>query len=358
MRVLLVVLVAAAASLPTMPWARALTVEEILTFREANRAAMLIAGARQEGQVTLYSSMIVNQMLRPLAEAFNKKYPDVRLTYWRAESAALFTKLSAEVRARNVVADVVEGTGVGEAVVQAGLTQKWASPRFAELPARYLDANNMWAPTRRSFFSIAYNTRAIPEAQAPKTYEDLLDPQYQSKMVWHAGSSSGAALFISNLRLAWGEERALAYLKRLAAQKVVNLAAASARALVDRVIAGETAIALNIFAHHPLISRAKGAQVNSQLMDPVASTVGTMAIPSGAPHPHAAMLLADFILSAEGQQILSAAAYFPVREDTPPQARLAPILEGVAGRHENFVNPETLVRMTPSSQQILQDLFR
>ena len=338
--------------------ARALTTEEILNYKGADREQILLEGARREGQVTLYSSMIANQMLRPLADAFSKKYPFVKFNYWRAESANLFTKLSAESRANNVVADVVEGTGVGEAVVQAGLTQAWSTPIFAELPSRYLDKNGMWAPTRRSFFGIAYNTKLTPEERVPKTYEDLLAPHLKGRMAWHAGSSSGSDLFVTNLRLAWGEDRAADFMKRLATQQVVNMTAGSARLLVDRVMAGEMSVALNIFAHHPLISRAKGAPVNSQLMDPVASTVGTMVMPKGLRHPHAAMLLADFILSKEGQKILSDAEYFPVRDDVAPLPGLAPIVEGVAKLNENFANPEKLVKFTASSGQMIQDLFR
>ncbi len=338
--------------------ARALTAEEILNYKGPDREKLLIEGARAEGQATIYSSLTINQMMRPLAEAFQKKYPFVKLNYWRAESANIFTKLSAEARAGNVVADVVEGTGVGEAVVQAGFTQAWSSPALDELPSRYLDPNRMWAPTRRSFYSAAYNTRLTPEDAAPKTYDDLLDPRWKGRIFWHVSTSSGAPLFITNLRLAWGEDRALDYLKRLAAQRVVNMTAGSGRLLVDRVMAGEIGLALNIFAHHPVISRAKGASVNSAMLDPVASTVGTMAFPKGLRHPHAAMLLADFFLSREGQKILSDAEYFPVREDTPTKPGLAPIIEAVARSKENFISPETLVKFTPSSEQIIQDWFR
>ncbi len=338
--------------------ARALTTEEILNYKGADREAVLLEGARREGHVTIYSSLTVNQMMRPLAEAFMKKYPFVKLNFWRAESANIFTRLSAESRADNVVADLVEGTGVGEAVVQAGFTQSWTSPVLAELPARYLDRNRMWAPTRRSFYSAAYNTKSTPDAAIPRSYEDLLDPRWKGQLYWHANTSSGGPLFLTNLRLAWGEDRALGYFKRLAAQRIVNMTAGSGRMLVDRVMAGEIGIALNIFAHHPIISRAKGAAVNSAMLDPIATTVAAMAFPKGLRHPNAAMLLTDFFLGKEGQKILADAEYFPVREDVPTMPGLAPIIEAVATSKENFVDPETLMKMTPSSEKMIADLFR
>jgi iron(III) transport system substrate-binding protein len=225
-------------------------------------------------------------------------------------------------------------------------------------PERYRDPNNLWAPTRLSYYSIAYNTKLVPPAKVPRSYADLLDPQWRGRIAWRIGSSTGAPLFITNLRLAWGEEKARAYLDRLKDQQIINFGAGSARTLVDRTIAGEYAIVLNIFAHHPLISKAKGAPVNSQLMDPVASTAATMSIVKGLHHPYAAMLLADYILSQEGQGILAKAEYFPVDPKVAPLASLASIVPGIAGVPENFVGPDKLIKYTDSSEEIFQQMFR
>jgi iron(III) transport system substrate-binding protein len=177
-------------------------------------------------------------------------------------------------------------------------------------------------------------------------------------MAWRIGSSTGTALFLTNLRLAWGEEKAQAYFDKLKEQKIVNFGAGSARTLVDRVIAGEYAIALNIFAHHPLISKAKGAPVDSRLLPPVASTAATMSIVKGLHHPHAAMLLADYILSKEGQSILARAEYFPVDPAVAPLPALTSVVPRIAGVEENFVGPDQLLRYTDSSEDIFQKLFR
>jgi iron(III) transport system substrate-binding protein len=158
--------------------------------------------------------------------------------------------------------------------------------------------------------------------------------------------------------MAWGEDKAMAYFRKLADQKIVNFGSGSARTLVDRVVAGEYPIALNIFAHHPIISAAKGAPVNSQLMDPVATTTATAAIPKGVRRPHAALLLVDFIISKEGQELLSKADYFPVRPDVAPRAELASVVPTKAGVRENLVLPEHLGNYGDSSEKIYQDLFR
>jgi ABC-type Fe3+ transport system substrate-binding protein len=338
--------------------ARAEDAADILRYRGADREQKLIEGARKEGQVAIYSAMIVNQALRPIADSFSRKYPFVKLTYWRADSEDLMQKISAEVRAGNVIADVIEGTGVSEAAAEAGLVQPFDSPALAAYPERYRDRNGMWAPTRLSYYSVAYNTRLAPPNVAPKTFADLLDPRWRGRIAWRVGSESGSDLFLTNLRLAWGEEKAQAYFQKLKEQKIVNFGAGSARTLVDRVVAGEYAIALNIFAHHPLISKGKGAPVDSQLMDPVAATAATMAVVKGARHPYAAMLLVDFILSKAGQQILVGAEYYPADPTVAPAPQLASVVPKIAGVAENFVAPETLLKYTDSSEAIYQKLFR
>src|SRR5215813_1148630 len=303
---------------------------DIVNYRGPDREQKLIEGAKKEGQVVLYSGLIVNQMLRPLAAGFQKMYPFIKMTYYRADSEELLAKLSAETRANNVVADIFEGSGGGEIAVEAGFTQPFYSPELDSYPKMYLDPKGHLAPTRLSYFSIAYNTKQVPADKVPKTYEDLTDPQWQGKMAWPY-ANTGRYLFMINLRLAWGEEKAMAYFRKLAGQKIVNFASGSARTLVDRVIAGEYPIALNIYAHHPLISAAKGAPVNSKLLDPTPSAAGTAAVVKNAPHPHAAMLLTDFILSKEGQQIMAQAEYFPAHPEVEPAPQLASIVPRKAG---------------------------
>jgi iron(III) transport system substrate-binding protein len=330
----------------------------ILTYAGPDRTDKLIEGAKKEGELTYYSAMIVNQALRPLTAAFQAKYPFIKISYWRADSEEIETKISAEIRANNPVGDVIEGTGIGELAVRAGLAQPIVSPELSVVPERFRDPNRLWVPTRMSYFALAYNTRLIAAGTQPKTYDDLLDEKWRGKMAWPLLSAIGAPLFVTNLRLAWGDEKAKAYLQRLRAQNIVNFGAGNPRTLVDRVIAGEYPIALQIFAHHPLISAAKGAPVTTQLLAPVASSAGTLVIPKGSRHSYSAALLMDFLLSKEGQRILAAAEYLPVRPDVEPLAQIALIVPSRAGVAENFISPEKLNTYTESSARIVEDLFR
>jgi iron(III) transport system substrate-binding protein len=342
--------------LSTPVWAQ--SSDSILTYKGPDREEKLLAGAKQEGEVVFYSGMIVNQALRPVTVAFQKRYPFIKMTFWRGDSEDIATKVSAEMRGNNPIGDVIEGTGIGELAVSAGLAQPAWSPEIAAIPERLHDARNLWAPTRMSYFSIAYNTKLVAPDSAPKAYDDLLDEKWRGRMAWPLLTAIGAPLFVTNLRVAWGEERALSYLQKLSKQGLINFGAGNPRTLVDRVIAGEYPIALQIFAHHPLISAGKGAPVTSQLLPPVASAAATIVVPKGVRHPFSAALLMDFLLSREGQEILAASEYLPVRSDVDPLPQIAPIVPSRTGVEENFISPEKLNGYTESSAKIVEELFR
>jgi ABC-type Fe3+ transport system substrate-binding protein len=346
------------AALLTAQSTAAVAQEDILNYKGPDREQKLIDGANKEGEVVFYSAMIVNQALRPIADAFQKKYPSVKVSYWRADDEDMFAKLSAEEHAKNLVGDLAEGANICQLATSAGWLTPYYSPSLDEYPADERDPNNLWAPTRLSYFGAAYNTNLVPADKMPKTYEALLDPQWKGKMAWRIGTVSGTPLFITNLRLAWGEDKAMAYFKKLATQKIINFGSGSARTLVDRTLAGEYPIALNIFAHHPLISRAEGAPVNSQLIDPVPTMADTMCVLKGGHHPYSALLLADFILSKEGQQVLTKAMYFSPRPDVPPLPLLALVIPKNAGVNENFIAPDKLQKYNESSEKIYEELFR
>src|SRR5947199_8759978 len=101
----------AAAMVACFTPAHALTTEEILNYKGPDRQKVLEDGARKEGTVVIYSGMIVNQLLRPLTEAFEKKYPFVKTRYWRGDSNQVVFKVHAEMRANALELEMVEGSG-------------------------------------------------------------------------------------------------------------------------------------------------------------------------------------------------------------------------------------------------------
>ena len=111
-------------------------------------------------------------------------------------------------------------------------------------------------------------------------------------------------------------------------------------------------MALSLFAHHPIISQGKGASVDSQLFDPTPSTASVVMLPKAAPHPHAAMLLIDFILSEAGQKVFRDASYLPAHTKVDPKKSLWPILPGKNNVKSIFLSPETLFGYRTKSNEL------
>ena len=357
LRAAALVVAAAAALGPTS--ARALTAEEILTYKGPDRQKMLEDGARREGTVFIYSGMIVNQLLRPLTEAFERKYPFIKTRYWRGDSNQVLVKVLSEMQANALEADVVEGSGISAfAAAGSKIVLPFYSPMLEALPREDVAPDRTWAATRFRYIGLGYNTNSISKDEAPKTYDDLLDPRWKGKMAWHVGSdASGALVTISALLATWGKEKTEAYLSKLAEQEIAPLAVSN-RQVVDQVILGEYWIGVGISAHHPVISAGRGAPSATVLLDPIPSLSDCIQVLKGARHPHAAMLFVDFILSTEVQRLMQAAEYFPSNPNVELSPSLKMIVPRNAGIPELMLTSERLEELTPQSVELYNRYFR
>jgi ABC-type Fe3+ transport system substrate-binding protein len=322
-------------------------------YRGPDREQRLIEGARKEGQVTVYSSMIVDQALRPLVNGFEAKYPFVKGQHVRDDPPQQLQKVMAEARSGRMVVDVLESTGLEVPIRGANINQPFWSPQIEGHERR--DPENYWAPSRFSYIGACYNTNLVKPNEVPKSYEDFLDPKWKGKIAW-SSTVIGAMLFITGVRNFMGEEKALAYLKKLAAQDIAPIASAN-RVVVDRVMAGEYALCLDAFLHHPIISARKGAPVAPLPLDPVLTVVSSVMLPKAPPHPYAAMLFIDYLLSKDGQERLQAADYFPAHPAVPPSPDLDKIVPRKIGLKENFIAPAKMNSDLAKSRALYQELF-
>jgi iron(III) transport system substrate-binding protein len=338
--------------------AQAASVSDVAMLSGPDRAKTLIEGAKQEGKLVLYSAMIEDQALRPIAAAFSAKYPFIDMTFWRADTRDLINKTLAEARGRATVGDLVEGGGVSQALVRAGVLQPFKTPATEVYDKEMVDPKGYWAATRVSYFGLAYNPKLVSASEAPKSYEDLLDPKWKGKLCWSSTVETGGALMqITFLRLIWGEEKAEDYLKKLSAQHVINHTT-SPREVVNKVMQGECPIALTIFLHHPLISAMRGASVAAQPIEPVINNASVITLTKGTQHPHAAMLFIDFILSKEGQEVLKSADYLPAHPDVEPQASLASIVPNKAGLKSRFLSEDYMFTARAKSIELQKKYFQ
>jgi iron(III) transport system substrate-binding protein len=315
----------------------------------------LIEAARKEGSVTWYTTQIVNQFVRPAAVKFQEKY-GIKVDYVRADSNDVALRVFNEARAGHIVGDVIDGTGVVASLKPEHLALQWTPDSAARLPKDYVDPEGYWVGTNVYVLTPGYNTTLVPQDAVPKAFSDLLDPQWKGKLVWSIGvSSSAAAGFIGLVLKSMGEEQGLAYLRKLAQQDVGKLYGA-ARVVLDRVIAGDYAIALSIFNNHAVISADKGAPVGWIAMNPAMTVLSVVGVTKDAPHANAAKLLADFLVSPEGQAIYRDADYIPVDPAVPPRvASLRP--DGDKFRAISFT-PEQIVANMPNWLSVYKDIFQ
>jgi ABC-type Fe3+ transport system substrate-binding protein len=273
--------------------------------------AELIAAARKEGEVVWYTTLIVNQAARPLADAFEKKY-GIRVGFTRTDNQGLVNRVLAETRANRLIADVVDGTAGHNVLHKSGLTAQWLPDTEKSYAPEYKDPNRQWLAANLYFLSPAYNTKLVPPGEHPKTFEDLLDPKWKGgKIIWNMGDgSTGGLAFIANVLRTMGKDKGLAYLEKLSTQAIVT-SEASPRTTLDQTIAGEFPLVLQVFHYHATISASKGAPVDWIPMSPLNGFFSSMSLMKNAPHPNAGKLLFDFVTSEEGQKIFQANQYIP-----------------------------------------------
>jgi ABC-type Fe3+ transport system substrate-binding protein len=330
------------------------TVAQIGALSGPDRQAILEEGAKKEGALLWYTSLIVNQAVRPLVDGFNKKYPYVKVDHYRADSPDLTQRFTNEYQARHYEVDLVDGTSTPPAIKAAGWLEKYDSPSLASYAKETRDPEGYWNSSNLYFMTAGINTRLVPRDEAPKTYEDLLNPRWKGQMGWSTSAGSGAPILIGNVLQTMGQERGMAYLEQLSKQGIRNLNA-SGRAVLDQVIAGEFPVALNIFNHHTVISAQQGAPSDWVPLEPVPALQNTVGLALNAPHPHAALLFLDYLFSEEGQSILQQADYLPANPGVPAKdPRLKP---EVGGFKVNFISPEDAMKNENEWNQIFRRLF-
>jgi ABC-type Fe3+ transport system substrate-binding protein len=302
----------------------AASVEDIAMMKSADRQKVLVEGAKKEAKLMWYTTLIVDQVVRPVKEAFEKEYPFIQIDFYRGNAENLVRRTLAEYQAKRYDVDLIDGTVSPVMVKRAGFLQRFYSPYFAEYPAELKDPQGFWGSTNLYFLTPGYNTRMVKLNELPKTYEDLLNPRWKGQMMWSTSRGSGAPIFIGNVLMSMGQEAGKAYLQKLKGQNIAK-STASNRQILDLVIAGEFPIALHIFNHHAYISKTAGAPVDWYAIEPVTATIQTIALAKNTPHPHAAMLFLDFVLSEKGQKVFQQSNYLPSHPKVPAkQADLKP----------------------------------
>ena len=271
----------------------------IFQDRGADREARLAKAARAEGTLSLYTSMQLADS-GPLTEAFEKKY-GVKVRLWRASGEKVAQRVITEARGGRHDVDVVETDGAQmEILHRERRLVPFYSPSTADIPASLIPAHGAYVPTRLSLYVMAFNTAKVPAAQAPSTYEELLQPKWAGRF---AVEGADVAWFAAVAK-AMGEAEGLAFFRKLATAKPGVRSGHTLMA--ELVAAGEIDIALDAHVQGVARLKDKGAPIEWRALQPAFGQPSSVGIAVRAPHPHAAMLFADFILSRQGQEIIKA----------------------------------------------------
>ena len=321
--------------------------------RAADQA--LIGAAQKEGEVTWYTTLIIDQVSRPIAEAFQKKY-GIKVNYIRADGPQIYLRLFNEAHAGKVQADVFDGTNGATSLKAQNMVARWTPDSVKNWPKDYLDPEGYWTAVALFIMTPSYNTDLVAAGTQPKTYADLLDPRWRDKMAWNSeATATGAMGFIGMSLAIMGEDKGMDFLTRLAGQHIASIEG-GARHTLDQVIAGEYDLALHVQAHNAFISAQKKAPVAWIPFDPAMVLFLVANLTQNSPHPNAGKLLLDFIASDEGQTIVRNAGYVPADPAVAPaDPAMRPDGKSFHGR---YFTPQETDAALPKWQGIFAKLFR
>jgi iron(III) transport system substrate-binding protein len=263
-----------------------------------DRTARLIAGAKKEGSVTVYSS-ITPETMAPLVAAFQKKY-GMKVDLWRGTAGDILQRLSTETRSGRFTVDVVEGASVDIAPLgREGLFQDVTSPFYADLLPGSVVPGRPWVSARLSVFVAAYNTNQIKRADLPKSYDDLA----RRKLGTRIGIEAGDANWLMGMADAMGEPRATNLLRDIAATNGFSPRVGHTL-MTNPIASGEVPFALTVYSEAAERLKRAGAPIELIYLSPTIAMDNSAAVMKRAPHPYAAMLFFDFLLS-DGQKYIS-----------------------------------------------------
>jgi iron(III) transport system substrate-binding protein len=278
----------------------------------AGSDAKIIEAAKKEGTVSYYTTMTLSQS-KKVVDKFQEKYPFIKPELFRGGGDEVLNRILNEYRGGLNAWDVVSTRGDSVLTLRdAKLITSYRSPESKFVSKDMVDDEGYWTAYYVNPYVLGYNTKMVKKEEAPKTYEQLLDPKWKDKKISIDDSAYG---LLAGLIHAWGKEKAVDYFKKLATQEPVVQRGNTNR--VQLTMAGEFPL---IVAYAPTIQRetSKGHPMDWVPLEPVPVQVNPMMLAAKAPHPNAGKLFIDFLLSKTGQKMLVGFRRIPVREDVDP----------------------------------------
>ncbi|HEY6258640.1 MAG TPA: ABC transporter substrate-binding protein [Xanthobacteraceae bacterium] len=294
--------------------AQAQTLAELASYYGPDRTARLIAGAKREGTVTLYSSATLADQ-SAILRAFQTKY-DIKVQQWRGSSEDIRNRALTEHAGGRFDVDVAETSGSEmEPMVREQLLQAVTTPAAAALIPQAIMPHRSWIATRLSVFVGAYNTDIVKPADVPKSYADLRDPKWKDKLGIEVDDANWFLSVVGSM----GEEKGLRLFHDIVATNGISVRKGHTL-LASFVASGEVPLALTAYSYRvEQMKNVEGAPVELLYLPPVVALPTGAGVFRKAPHPHAALLLLDFYLT-DAQKILADRQAVP----TDPRVKTLP----------------------------------
>jgi iron(III) transport system substrate-binding protein len=261
-----------------------------------------LEAAKKEGKVVWYTSLVLPSAEK-VAKLFEAAYPEIKVEVHRTGSQRILQRVMQELQAGIKDVDVVHTSDAGHYVFlkDKKLLAKYTPPGVERFPPAFKDKDGYWYGLRATVNVIAYNTKSVPAAEAPKTWKELLEPRWKGKLVTaHPGYSGVIATHVLALVHLYGWD----YFQALAKNQVMLTQSAADPATT--VASGERLVAVNGGEYSAYQLKKKGAPI--ALVYPkegVPLVVYPSAITAFAPHPNAARLFTDFTFTRDVQQIMA-----------------------------------------------------
>lgn len=279
--------------------------EAVYRYRGADRDSRLLENARKEGSVVLYTSLAPTES-GPLGQAFEKK-TGVKVEIFRTISEKVVQRALTEAKAGRNAFDVVETNGPEmEVMAREKIFAEFQSPYLVDIPQNAIPAHRQWIPDRVNFFVVAFNTTKVRRDELPKNYQGFIDQRWRGRL----GIEATDAEWMATLVKLWGEGPGMAYFRNLAEMKPD--VRKGHVLLAELIAAGEIPVGLTVYNSNAESLKRRGAPIDWLPVEPVVGRPQGIALARNAPHPHAALLFVDFVLSPEGQELLNSMGRVPV----------------------------------------------
>ena len=261
-----------------------------------------VEAAKKEGKVVWYTSLAL-PTAEKIGKLFEAAYPGIKVEVQRTGSQRILQRVMQELQANLKIVDVIHTSDAGHFVLlkEKKLLMKYSPAGIDAFPAGFKDKDGYYFTLRATVNVIAYNTKLVPAAEAPKGWKDLLDPKWRGKMVTaHPGYSGVISTHVLALVQLYGWD----YFKQLAQNKLMLVQSAVDPAGV--VASGERQVAVDGGDYYYYQMKKKGNPIEVVYpKEGVPLVISPSAIASFAPHPNAAKLFTDFTFTRELQQVMA-----------------------------------------------------